>query len=75
MLVEKYNFKNINSNVIHLGSLQSNNMDDAIKSTLIDFFILCGSSKIYSISVYDWFSGFSESASILYNIPIEKHMV
>ena len=72
-LSKKYKYKIINSEIIHLGNLNSNNKEQAIESTLIDFFLISGSNKIYSLSVYDWNSGFSTMASKLYDISIEKY--
>ena len=74
-LNEKYNYNIIQSEIIHLGYLNSNNKDSGIESTLIDFFLICGSNKIYSLSVYDWNSGFSTMASRIYDIPIEKYKI
>jgi hypothetical protein len=73
-LHNKYKFKIIDSNIIHLGYLNSNNKN-SIEATLIDFFLLCGAEKIYSLSIYFWNSGFSSMASRLYNIPIEKYEI
>jgi len=72
-LSRKYKYKIINSEIIHLGYLNSNNKKLGIESTLIDFFLISGSNKIYSLSVYDWNSGFSTMAGELYSIPIEKY--
>jgi hypothetical protein len=74
-LIKKYNFKILESEIIHLGFLESNNIDNGIESTLIDFFLICGAKKIYSLSVYDWNSGFSTMASKVYVIPIEKYII
>jgi len=75
-LYKKYKFKMIESEIIHLGYLNSsNNIEKSIESTLIDFFLICGANKIYSLSVYDWNSGFSTMASRLFDIPIEKYII
>jgi hypothetical protein len=74
-LNNKYKFKIINSDIIHLGYLNSENKEKGIESTLIDFFVICGADKIYSLSVYDWNSGFSTMASRIYDIPIEKYKI
>ena len=74
-LKKKYNFKILESEIIHLGFLESENMENGIESTLIDFFLICGASYIYSLSVYGWNSGFSLMASKLYMIPIEKYII
>jgi hypothetical protein len=74
-LYKKYKFKMIESEIIHLGYLNSSNITKSIESTLIDFFLICGANKIYSLSVYDWNSGFSTMASRLYDIPIEKYII
>ena len=74
-LRKKYNFKILESEIIHLGFLGSENIDNGIESTLIDYFLICGSNKIYSLSVYEWNSGFSLMASKIYMIPIEKYII
>jgi hypothetical protein len=65
----------MSSEIIHLGYLNSENKEIAIENTLIDFFLICGAKKIYSLSVYDWNSGFSIMASRLYDIPVEKYKI
>jgi hypothetical protein len=74
-LYQKYKYKILESDIIHLGYLNSDNKEQGIESTLIDFFLICGAEKIYSLSVYDWNSGFSTMASKLYDIPIEKYVI
>ena len=74
-LRDKYKFKILESEIIHLGYLDSNNKDEGIESTLTDFFLISGSNKIYSLSVYYWNSGFSKMASKIYNIPIETYEI
>jgi hypothetical protein len=74
-LNDKYNFITLNSKIIHLGYLNSEDKEKGIESTIIDFFLLCYSEKIYSLSVYCWNSGFSYMASKLFNIPIEKYFI
>jgi len=74
-LHEKKRYQRRDSDIIHLGYLDSNNKEEGIESTLIDFFLICGAEKIYSLSVYDWNSGFSSMASKLYDIPIEKYKI
>jgi len=66
----KKRFKNliINLNkIVHLAS--KIDKDETIKSTLTDFFIMGKSNYIYSLSIYDHGSGFSEYCSILNDIP------
>jgi len=75
ILHKKYKYKIIESDIIHLGYLESEKKEQGIISTLIEFSIMCGAEKIYSLSVYDWISGFSTMASKLYNIPIEKYKI
>jgi hypothetical protein len=74
-LKHKYNFIVLNSKIIHLGYLNSEDEEQSIESTIIDFYLLCYSKKIYSLSIYYWNSGFSYMASILFNIPIEKYIL
>ena len=75
--IQKLNLNNICfkfSNCIHLGSGESinNNIDDGILDTLKDFFVMSKSKLIYSFSVYDWGSCFSDMCSQIYSIPIIK---
>ena len=54
---------------IHLGSLE-NNTKEYVENTMTEFFLLCGSYKIYCFSIYGSDgSGFSKMPSLLYNIP------
>jgi len=45
---------------------------DALKNTLIDFFLISYSKSVLCLSIYDHLSGFSEYCSIMNNIPCEK---
>lgn len=69
-LISNFNYlKYYETKKIHLGDRYTNSYDSDtcyIEDTLIDFFLLCYSKKITST-----FSGFSEIASIIFQIPIE----
>jgi hypothetical protein len=43
--------------------------DDKVKNTLIDFYVMASSKKIYSFSVYEHGTGFSRWCAETYNIP------
>jgi hypothetical protein len=44
----------------------------AVRQTLLEFFLLLNSEKIIQISKNSWGSGFSETAAILGDVPINK---
>ena len=64
---------NINP-ITHLG-VHSTLKDENIKNTLIDFYLMCHSNKIYSISSYGHGSGFSKWCSVIYNIPYTSKII
>jgi hypothetical protein len=47
--------------------------DNKVKNTLIDFYVMASSKKIFSFSVYDHGTGFSRWCSETYNIPYIGH--
>lgn len=53
----------------HLGRCTDS---DAIKDTLIDFFLLSRSTHIKTYSCYGWISGFVHWAHVIYGIPLTK---
>lgn len=69
--LEKYpNFHtNSTSTILHTG--RANGNDDYLDS-ITDFFLMSHANKIWSFSIYVWGSGFSECASVLYNVPLVK---
>lgn len=56
--------------ITHLGE-QNTLDDDAVRNTMMDFYLMSQSSHIYSYSVYIHGSGFSKWCAVLYNIPYE----
>lgn len=59
--------------IAHLGEQKNlNNLDEAIKNTLLDFYLMSYSTNIISISPYNWGSGFSEWCGVVHNIPYQK---
>jgi hypothetical protein len=50
----------------------SSNNFSSMETTLIEFLILMNSEKIIQLSNHSWGSGFSETAAILGNVPIDK---
>jgi hypothetical protein len=47
--------------------------DNKVKNTLIDFYVMANSKKIYSFSVYEHGTGFSRWCAETYNIPYIGH--
>ena len=43
---------------------------ESLRDTLNDFHIACNASKITSLSVYHWVSGFVKAPSVIYDVPI-----
>ncbi len=62
--------RTLNSPVAHLGNLGSSLA--AVKFSLMEYRILLRASSIFQISAYPWGSAFSETASILGNVPMTK---
>lgn len=59
--------------IAHLGEQKNlSNLDEAIKNTLLDFYLMSYSTNIIAISPYTWGSGFSEWCGVLHNIPYQK---
>jgi hypothetical protein len=54
---------------VHIGLASS---EETLLDTLTEFVALQKASKIYTYSIYNWDSGFAKSASILYDVPIER---
>ena len=60
--------------ITHLGEQQTLD-EDAVRNTMMDFYLMSQSSHIYSYSVYIHGSGFSKWCAVLYNIPYETYSV
>jgi hypothetical protein len=60
--------------ITHLGDA-TNQEDESIKDTLIDFYLMANSYQIISFSPYNWGSGFSKWCSVLFNIPFSQIQV
>lgn len=73
-LIFKEKIKENNNNVITLNTepvhLGYANHSNNIKDTLLEFFIITKSKKIKTFSIYDWISGFVNTAHQIYDIPI-----
>lgn len=59
----------LQTNPAHLGRSTD---PDAIKDTLIDFFLLTGATRIKTYSSYEWISGFVLWAHKIYDIPLKR---
>ena len=55
-------------NKAHLGHHSINK--DGVRDTLIEFFIMSTANRILQFSEYGWGSGFSDTISKIYDIPI-----
>jgi hypothetical protein len=60
--------------ITHLGQ-QPTLDEDAVRNTMMDFYLMSQSSHIYSYSVYIHGSGFSKWCAVLYNIPYDTYSV
>ncbi len=59
--------------ITHSGEKENDDVNlDEMRDTMLDFFIMSKARKIYSISPYNWGSGFSEWCSKVYDIPCVK---
>ena len=63
-----------NRPITHLGE-QSTLSDVEVMNTMLDFYTMANSNKIFSFSKFGWGSGFSEWCSVVYNIPYVKIIV
>lgn len=63
-----------NRPITHLGE-QSELSDVEVMNTMLDFYTMANSNKIFSFSKFGWGSGFSEWCSVIYNIPYVKIIV
>lgn len=60
--------------ITHFGEgVELNN--EKVKNTLVDFYVMASSKKIYSFSVYDHGTGFSRWCAETYNIPYIGHIL
>jgi hypothetical protein len=53
----------------HVGVAQTTHQQNL--DTMIEFFLMASSEKIYQISQYQWGSGFSATANKIYGIPLD----
>jgi hypothetical protein len=49
--------------------------NNKVKNTLVDFYVMASSKKIFSFSVYDHGTGFSRWCAETYNIPYVGHIL
>ncbi len=69
ILASRYkNIVFINNDITHTGEGVKINIDK-LQNTMLDFYLISRSSKIYSLSVYRHGSGFSRWCAETYNIP------
>lgn len=54
---------------VHIGLETS---DESLLDTLTEFVALQRASVIHTYSIYNWDSGFAKSASILYDVPLQR---
>ena len=66
------NFKYWDNNKVHIGYVGEKPNHQLIIDTLIDFFTIARSNKIYQFSVYGHGSGFSQISSRIFDIKIER---
>lgn len=63
----------MNNTKIHLGELKSDNIENGVIDALVDFFIMSKSKNIYGYhNNFNYTSGFSKIASIIYDINYIK---
>ena len=63
-----------NRPITHLGE-QTELSDVEVMNTMLDFYTMANSNKIFSFSKFGWGSGFSEWCSVVYNIPYVKIII
>ena len=62
------------NNITHLGE-STDQTEESIMNTLLDFYLMSQSYQIISFSSYNWGSGFSQWCSVIYNIPFSKFVI
>ena len=60
-----YGFHVSGCEVAHTGKANND-----LEGTVIEFFLMSRSKRIFSLSVYEWGSTFSTMASAIYNVPL-----
>jgi hypothetical protein len=60
--------------IAHLGE-QPVLIEDSVKNTMMDFYLMSRASHIYAYSTYPNFSGFSKWCAVIYNIPYKWHQI
>lgn len=60
--------------IAHLGE-QPVLIEEAVKNTMMDFYLMSRATYIYTYSTYPNFSGFSKWCAIIYNIPYKWHQI
>jgi hypothetical protein len=71
--IKKYNLITTGLSKGHMGHFSPT--EDDITNTMIEFFLMATSKKIYQISVYGWGSGFSDTVNKIYKVPIEQYTI
>jgi hypothetical protein len=64
------NIKILDTKICHIGHEQSY---DALRDTLLEYFILTKATNIKSFTCYGWISGFVYSVHKIFEIPLEPH--
>jgi hypothetical protein len=60
--------------IAHLGE-QPVLIEDSVKNTMMDFYLMSRAAHIYAYSTYPNFSGFSKWCAVIYNIPYKWHQI
>ena len=63
------------SKKIHLGKTTTTESREPLLNTLLEFLLLTRASKIHQLSIYYWGSGFSQFASMFYDVPLVQHKI
>jgi hypothetical protein len=62
-----YGFNITGCEVAHSGKVNTD-----LEGTVIEFFLMSRSRKIFSLSIYEWGSTFSTMCAAIYNVPLIK---
>jgi hypothetical protein len=71
--LKKYSISMLDSYPVHMGLHKTFEFED-IENTMIDFFLMTKSSKIYSFGIHES-SGFSKIINIIYDIPLINNII
>ncbi len=65
----EYQFIQAKGTCVHLGQAELN--EEAVKNTMLEFYLMANAEKVSTLSVYRWTSGFARWVCEIYDTPFE----